>query len=54
MSEDRGDLDPLTRAASIADATLEGHCIQPHWVRTGEQVRALIIEAVLAALKEGE
>lgn len=30
----------------IAQSTLDAHCIRDDWRRTGEQVRALIIEAV--------
>jgi hypothetical protein len=33
----------------IADAVLKEHAIQPHWNRTGEQCRALLIEAVKEA-----
>lgn len=33
-------------AESIADAVLDSHVIQPHWVRNRGQVRGLITEAI--------
>lgn len=34
--------------AEIAQATLDAHAIKPHWRRDGEQIAALIAEAIEA------
>ena len=36
------DLDP----AAVAQAVLDEHAIKPHWVRNGEQVHRLLVEAI--------
>lgn len=38
----------------IADAILRRHVIHPEWVRNGEQIRELLIEAASIARKRGD
>lgn len=37
-------------AANAARATMGAHVIQPHWVRTGEQIEPLLAEAAARAI----
>lgn len=36
----------------IAEDVLVAHAIQPHWARSRNQIKALIIEGIQAALRE--
>lgn len=36
----------MKTSEEIAQAVITEHCLQPHWVRSTEQIRGLLVEAV--------
>jgi hypothetical protein len=47
-------MNALLTPGEIADAVLENHEIKPHWNRTGEQIAALLVEAVKMERRHGQ